>query len=175
MEKIINSIKKIIFGILPPNRELNGNEFQRGQQLLAMQIADIIDPVNNDNIEPNYNLNEGEVLYQGLLMSKKAQKLGVRIPVLGFDNDDINIVTRIKYVNELNGKYEIIIRKTKDENDKHDKPEKNDNPQPKLADNYPPADYQPDDYEIRFVEPRKYNYFYQINQMNNIEDIIGNM
>lgn len=115
MEKIINSIKRAISKVLPNNRELNGDAFQRGRQSLAIEIADIIDPVSDDNLKPNNDVNDGDVLYkQKFLARPMARDFGFNLKyVLGFQNEtDSMIIGSIPWDEAFNGcQYEVSIRK----------------------------------------------------------------
>ena len=115
MEKIINSIKRALSKVLPQNRELNGDAFQRGRQSLAIEIADIIDPVSYDNLKPNNDVNDGEVLYKQKFISRPmARDFGFNLKyVLGFQREsDSMILGSIPWEDAFDGcEFEVSIRK----------------------------------------------------------------
>lgn len=115
MEKIINSIKRALSKVLPQNRELNGDAFQRGRQSLAIEIADIIDPVSDENLKPNNDVNDGEVLYkQKFLPRAMVKDFGFNMRyVLGFQRESDSIILgSIPWEDAFDGcEFEISIRK----------------------------------------------------------------
>lgn len=115
MEKIINSIKRALLKVLPQNRELNGDAFQRGRQSLAIEIADIIDPVSDENLKPINDVNDGDVLYkQKFLARSMVRDFGFNMRyVLGFqDESDSITLGSVPWEDAFDGcQYEISVRK----------------------------------------------------------------
>ena len=115
MEKIINSIKRALSKVLPQNRELNGDAFQRGRQSLAIEIADIIDPVSDENLKPINDVNDGDVLYkQKFLARAMVRDFGFNMRyVLGFQGESDSIILgSVPWEDAFDGcQYEISVRK----------------------------------------------------------------
>ena len=113
MEKIINKIKKVLFKVLPKDRQLEGDSYQRGRQSLAIEIADIIDPISSD-VQPNMNVENGEVLFKERMIAKPITSFGCMHYVLGLLNEDVTIsLANIPWDDDEHGntEYEVIIRK----------------------------------------------------------------
>ena len=113
MEKIINKIKSVLFKILPKDRQLEGDSYQRGRQSLAIEIADIIDPISSD-VQPNINVEDGEVLFNERIIAKPTTSFGCMHYVLGLSNEDVTVsLANIPWDDEehRNTEYEVIIRK----------------------------------------------------------------
>ena len=113
MEKIIDKIKKVLFKVLPKDRQLEGDAYQRGRQSLAIEIADIIDPISND-VQPNMNVENGDVLFQEKMIAQPASVFGYMCYRLGFRHDGTTITLGdIQWDDDehRDTEYEVTIRK----------------------------------------------------------------
>jgi len=113
MDKILQEIKRLITKYYPKDRTLNGNEFERGRQSICIELADIFDPINNKNSEPEFVFEPGQVIYKRKVVAK--QMAGWHNVVTAFAGNGISVSTDMPYDNQLEGQtFEIIIRKAVD-------------------------------------------------------------
>lgn len=116
MEKILQLIKKTITRYYPKDGILNGGEFERGRQSLAKELADVIDPINNENSKPDVTLEIGEPIYQKEVTAVPQVGWG-RILLSSFVNGECKLTTNdLEYTEEMGDMvFELTVRPVRKE------------------------------------------------------------
>ena len=116
MEKILQLIKRTITKYYPKDGILNGGEFERGRQSLAKELADVIDPINNENSKPDVTVEMGEPIYQKEVRAVPQVGWG-RVLVSAFVNGECKLTTNdLEYTEEMNDMvFELTVRPVRKE------------------------------------------------------------